>query len=825
MKRILLLSSFLLVLLQGYSQGWPDKYQGVMLQAFYWDSYDDTKWTNLQAQADVISRSFNSIWIPQSGFCNTYNNDKSMGYNPVWWFNQNSSFGTQDELKTMISTFNAKNVAVIADVVINHKSGDKDWCDFPREEWNGKTLEWSLADICQDDEAKEKFPVSGNYDTGEHFGYRDLDHKGENVQKNIKTYLQFLKQEMGYKGFRYDMVKGYGAEFIKIYNEDAKPEFSVGEYWDSDYNDVVNWIKGTGYTSAAFDFPLKYIINDAFGNGNWGALTYKGVAGDPNMSRYAVTFIDNHDTYRNENGEKLQNNVLAANAFILAMPGTPCIFLPHWKAYQTELEKMITARKEAGINNQSKIVSGKYYDGGYVTIVQGEKHKIMVISGYPKGVNTDGYTLVSKGTAANPNYAFYKETKSTKDITVYVEANQTPLYLYAWTDNNNTLTDNYPGTLLTQKRQVGEKVFYYMTFKTDRLNFLLNKGGDDTKTEDIKGITNNVFYTYENKNAKDNTMLYENESIVGEVDPLTFRNNETVAFFESPASWTKVACWAWTANKNLTGGKWPGQQCEYIGKATNGNKIWKWTCTSSDTPEKIMFNDGVDNAQQKSGEYSFINGGYYTMSQMTSIGTNIDYILEREFKEGIKSTICLPFSINSTELAQLDGKVYHLTAAANGIFSFKSCNKIEAFKPYVFIANKNEKSFNQFHDKVALSGEAIPATIRNYSFIGTLTKTTKVSSTETSYYIYSASDGIFLKANNDGGVTVPAYRCYFQCPSHFTAPAKLKIFDETTGLNTITLESDDNIYTLNGISLGNYSNLSALPMGIYIYKGKKIFIK
>ncbi|WP_234398154.1 hypothetical protein [Prevotella fusca] len=41
------------------------------------------------------------------------------------------------------------------------------------------------------------------------------------------------------------------------------------------------------------------------------------MAGDPNMSRYAVTFIDNHDTYRNENGEKLQNNVLAANAFIL----------------------------------------------------------------------------------------------------------------------------------------------------------------------------------------------------------------------------------------------------------------------------------------------------------------------------------------------------------------------------------------------------------------------------------------------------------------------------------------------------------------------------
>ena len=62
MKRLLLLFSFLLTLLQGFSQGWPAKYQGVMLQGFYWDSYEDSQWTKLQSQADVISQSFNSIW-------------------------------------------------------------------------------------------------------------------------------------------------------------------------------------------------------------------------------------------------------------------------------------------------------------------------------------------------------------------------------------------------------------------------------------------------------------------------------------------------------------------------------------------------------------------------------------------------------------------------------------------------------------------------------------------------------------------------------------------------------------------------------------------
>ena len=825
MKRIILLFSFLLTMQLGFAQGWPAKYQGVMLQAFYWDSYEDSQWTKLRQQVEPLSRSFNAIWVPQSGYCNTGEGGKSMGYNPVWWFNQNSSFGSQKDLKAMIAAFNEKQVAVIEDVVINHKSGDRDWCDFPVEEWNGNRLEWSLADICQDDEAKEHFNVTGNYDTGDHFGYRDLDHRSENVQKNIKTYLHFLKEEMGYRGFRYDMVKGYGPEFIKIYNEAAKPELSVGEYWDYNYENVVGWIKGTGYSSAAFDFPLKNIINEAFGRGNWGALTYKGVAGDPNMSRYAVTFVDNHDTYRNEHNEQLQNNVLAANAFILAMPGTPCLFLPHWKAYQAELEKMIAARKEAGITNQSRIVSGRYYDGGYVTIVQGERSKIMVVSGFPKNIDTRGYTPVSVGTPENPNYAFYKETMPAKDITLYIEANEQPLRLYAWTDDNTQLTDAYPGTLLTKKRMVGDKQFYYMTFKADRLNFLLNKGSEETKTTDVTGVTADAFYAYNNRNVTNNTEHYANENVKGEVDLLTFRTNECVAFFESPEAWDKVSCWAWEGNNNYTGGTWPGQACQYIGKAENGNKIWKWTCNTSDVPAMIMFNDGVARDTQKSNEYAFTNGGYYTMTTMTSTGSNTDNIFEREFKENVKSTLCLPFSLDESETARLHGKVYQMTGAADDVLIFKQANAIEAFKPYIFVANNTEKVFSGLTGKVALVGNPIPTTFGHYSFEGTMNESKKVSTAETTYFIYAADNGNFMKANHDGGVVIPAYRCYFLSKQAASVPARLQLIDETTGINSLSLDRDDNVYTLNGLCVGKYASLPQLPMGVYLYKGKKIIKK
>ena len=830
MKHFLLLLSFLSLCLCGHAQGWPSRYTGVMLQGFYWDSYDETKWTALQSEADVLAKSFNAIWVPQSGYCNTGIDGKSMGYNPVWWFNQNSSFGTKDELKSMIKTYRDKNVAIIEDVVINHKSGDTDWCDFPKETWNGNTLEWSFADICSDDEAaaQPKFQgkTFGNHDTGDSFGYRDLDHTSVNVQKNVKLYLRFLKEEMGYQGFRYDMVKGYGAEFVKIYNEYAKPDFSVGEYWDYDYNNVANWIKGTGYTSAAFDFPLKNIINDAFGKGNWGALTNKGLVGDPYMSRYSVTFVDNHDTYRNENNDQLQHNVLAANAFILAMPGTPCIFLPHWKAYQTELEKMIAARKEAGINNQSKIVYGEYRDGGYVTIVQGDKRKIMIVSGYPKGIDTNGYEPVSVGTPENPNYAFYKEKNPVKDLTVYVEANTSPLYLYTWESSRNVLTDPYPGTMLTQKRLVGDKVFYYMTFKSDKLNFLLNKGGDDTKTADVNDIVADVFYAYNNNQATDLTLQYNNQNVEGEVDPLVYRNGETVAYFEAPEGWAKVACWAWNGDTNYTGGSWPGQQCTYIGKAANGNKIWKWTCnpTAIGEPAKIMFNDGVDNTSQKSGEFTFENGGYYNLSAMTKMGKNVDEITCREFRQGVKSTVCLPFNLDEDEVRRLDGTIYQFYSAKNGIFYFKPSKVLEAFKPYVFIAAHDRKSLEPYVGKELLVGQPIPTIMGDYSFVGTMSKQTKTSTDEALCYIYTAREGVFSKANRQGGVVVPAFRCHFLSKTQAVAPSKLCIMDIPTGLRCVDVPTDDNVYSIQGVCMGNRLSLPMLPKGIYIYKGKKVLI-
>ena len=114
------------------SEGWLDNYSGVMLQGFSWDSYEDTKWTNLTSQADELSKYFSLIWVPQSGNCKT--DHKNMGYMPVYYFDQNSSFGTEAELRAMIKTFKDKGTGIVADVVVNHRNvegNNGSWVDFP----------------------------------------------------------------------------------------------------------------------------------------------------------------------------------------------------------------------------------------------------------------------------------------------------------------------------------------------------------------------------------------------------------------------------------------------------------------------------------------------------------------------------------------------------------------------------------------------------------------------------------------------------------------------------------------------------------------------
>lgn len=416
MKKIYFTLIALLASINMFAQGWPANYSGVMLQGFSWDSYDYSQWNVLEKQADDMKGFIDLVWLPQSGKC--IETTQVMGYMPYYYFNQNSSFGTEAELRSLITKFKAAGIGAIADVVVNHRNTDG-WFTFPAETYNGVTYKMQPTDICKNDDrgatakqaTKEGVSLSNNNDEGQDWdGCRDLDHKSANVQKIIKAYLKFLKEDMGYTGFRYDMVKGFSGSHVADYNDATGVKFSVGEYWDGNPS-IINWINSTNKKSAAFDFQFRYNVRDAVGvkdnmivsSPNWSKLKSDiNLMHDPTYRQYAITFVENHDMqYRSEKEplDPLKRDTLAANAYMLAMPGTPCVFHPHWRAYKKEIKSMIEARKLAGITNMSNYTNKMAQTSCFANETTGDKAKLIVVVGNNTKAYTPGadYTQILEG--------------------------------------------------------------------------------------------------------------------------------------------------------------------------------------------------------------------------------------------------------------------------------------------------------------------------------------------------------------------------------------------------------------------------------------------
>jgi len=425
--RKILLSVFIFCSsLQAFPQA-PAQSTDVMLQAFWWDSFTESRWTNLYAQVAELSSFFDLVWLPPSH--NVLSN-RDMGYHPTFWFDHNSAFGSQTDLIALNRSFRDNGVRPIADIVINHRNGVSAWMDFPTETYRGVTYQFTPNFIVSDDEvncpgARDCVGINvpagtpratGNPDTGENWhGARDIDHLNDDARRHIRSYMHFLRHELLYDGWRYDFTKGFAARFIQEYNNAAGAFMSVGEYWDG-YDRIWAWIQNTNFTSTSFDFPMKYAVNNAFHNNDLRQLVWQedganrpaGLIHHRQSRRFAVTFIDNHDTGRQEAGHnhsRFNGNILAAHAFMLSSPGIPCVWLRHWVDHKEQIKPMIAARKAAGIHSESVVTVHASAQNLYAATAQGLHGRVFVRIGTGNHPAPSGFTLVTSGNG----YAFYAD--------------------------------------------------------------------------------------------------------------------------------------------------------------------------------------------------------------------------------------------------------------------------------------------------------------------------------------------------------------------------------------------------------------------------------
>ena len=395
----------------------PSQCTDVMLQAFYWKSntdntYGTTKWTVLQGQADEIASYFQLVWLSPS--CRAKD---EMGYLPSQYSNQSCRMGGSGELSSLISALHAGGARVIADVVINHAGSKSTWNDFFDQNFGEYgTFSPNSSWITSNDEAKDNgYSVGTNPDDGQESnanypGTRDWDHKNTNVQAMCRAYLKWLKNVIGYDGFRFDYCGGYHVSHVNDYVSSAKPYVSVMEYWNGNASVLKQRIDDAGKNTMTFDFASFYTCyQQGLASNNYGKLKNPGLRGQ-GYAKYAVNFVDNHDTFNRSDinntdcgnstdGSTSLNNrnlILQSNAYMLSMPGIPCVFWPHWYRYKSEIKAMITARRKAGVHSESS-VSEQSGSGWYKATVNGKYGNVILYLGFAANEAAPaGYTQAIK---------------------------------------------------------------------------------------------------------------------------------------------------------------------------------------------------------------------------------------------------------------------------------------------------------------------------------------------------------------------------------------------------------------------------------------------
>ena len=520
----------------GYTTQAPANCPDIILQAFYYDSYNssgvgkdfgDTRWATLLGQAPTLAKYFDMIWLPPSA-----RSTGGTGYIPTQLSNQSGDWGSAEELHSLITTLHDNGAKVMADIVVNHLGNSNSWCSFYQQDFGEYgSFQPDATWVTTNDEmnyssdaaaCRGKATVSDDgYDGGQDFdGARDLAHSKAEVREMCKAYLKWLKNEIGYDAWRWDFGKGFHGSHENDYNTASEAYFSVIEYWDG-VDAIVGKLTDASWNSYAFDFPTKYRLNTGIGDGNYTDLLCPGLI--CTYKNYAVTFVDNHDTFRREYGGSLTDNgefmgtngsignyanrTVQAYAFILSMPGVPCVFYPHYYSFPEPIKAMCEARHKAGVHSGSNVTdeAGNGYYKATVSGTNGGSIKLRIGPNSDYRTTPDGYTAAYVGENCGVYYVTRSDyddgndepepTADTLNIGFLQPEQWTQTAAYAWNDNG-TLLGDWPGTLQTADDDGWIRIEIAKGAK-----IIFNNNGAGEQTVDSETLTDDVCLELGEKNS------------------------------------------------------------------------------------------------------------------------------------------------------------------------------------------------------------------------------------------------------------------------------------------------------------------------------------
>ncbi|WP_155997827.1 glycoside hydrolase family 13 protein [Streptococcus ruminantium] len=254
-------------------------------------------------------------------------------YDTSDYYQIDPQFGTNEELKQLVSKAHQRGMRVMLDAVFNH-------IGYQSKQWQD-VLEKGERSIYRDWFHIDRFPLVEEKNGQECVNYQTFAFQKEMPKLNtahpeVKNYLldiaRFWIEECDIDAWRLDVANEIDHQFWKEFRKTVlsiKPDlFILGEIWHS----AQSWLVGDEHHSV-MNYPLASAIKSFFLTGE---LTDKEFIASLNSQRFTYrqqvrevlfNLLDSHDTERISTTAKGDKNAIkAALVALLFQVGSPCIY-------------------------------------------------------------------------------------------------------------------------------------------------------------------------------------------------------------------------------------------------------------------------------------------------------------------------------------------------------------------------------------------------------------------------------------------------------------------------------------------------------------------
>lgn len=544
-------------------------------------------------------------------------------YQPTAYTIGNYQLGTEAEFKSLCQAAHSYGIKVIADVVANHTTTDRNAVDSSLKNISGGCYHNNGSGI----DYSNRRQITQN----DLISLPDLNTQNPNVQNVI---LNFLKQAVadGADGFRYDAAKhielpdddsSYASNFWPTVLNNGS-SFQYGEILEDSYGTARSeaYSKLMHVTASSYGYKLREQIAARQITANAMSQYYMtGVSPDR-----MVTWVESHDNYCDNNTWKDYSNtqIRLCWAIAVAQGDTTSLFFnrPNGSSQSNMWgNNQIGATGDSNYCDPEVVAVNRFHNAMYgqdkslknlnskaVLMISRGSSGVTIINSGTDSVNVNTETDLKDGTYTD--YAHGGTFTVSNGILTGTVGKEQIAVIYT----DNVVRD--PSVSISYNGNNAGGEFYDVAEVTLKANYATSSYYQINSGNKISYSSGEVIRIGENMSEGESVTL--TLSAVGEEGTTPAQKSYTFTKVSRPAlegttcvyydnsstNWNEVYVYVYRDNGNVTNGSWPGQPMKDL-----GDGIWGYAIDESFSDAYVIFNNNNNGQQDPQGQGYTINKG------------------------------------------------------------------------------------------------------------------------------------------------------------------------------------------------------------------------